>query len=482
MNTKAILTPATSLVLLTSVLFCPTALESRPALLGAQGRPIVRDTTAGEVKETHRQPTGVERSPVGSTKSSRPAYSVLIVFTEPEGADVSINGESAAKAVNGTLKTELRSGQKYKVVVSAGPDYEPFSQSVTLKRGKYEVVKALLKAKYGVLKIFPAIDGAKILVDGEPAPANKLDASKENGITLNGLTPGDHKLTYDLTGYVLYERNFKISPGSEYTWSLVPERAVTEMTVITDPKVVVYVDGKQAGTTPANGRLNYTAELGSHQVKLVKEDYEEYTTTKEFKYHEPVTVDKKLVPLPTSAEFSDDFDVPKPDLWTMPPSGITFKEGRLQLENATSLGSPTNIRYRDFEMSFHLKLTGGGGAAWAVRVKDSGNYYLFYLSGPDGKFPNRFITYIVRNNEFDPNKFFHSDNLSERLTAGGQYEIVIKATGNKIEHQITPANTGKPTPLGVLDDPNSTFLLGGIGFRTVASERFSIDDLFVHPR
>jgi hypothetical protein len=146
------------------------------------------------------------------------------------------------------------------------------------------------------------------------------------------------------------------------------------------------------------------------------------------------------------------------------------------------VGFPTNIRYRDFEMHFHLQLTNAGGAAWAVRVKDANNYYLFYLSGPGGIFPNRFNTYIVRNNEFDPSKPARSDNVIARLVAGGQYDIHIKARGSEIEHTITPAETGKAENLGFFDDPNSTFRYGGIGFRTVASEKFSVDELVVKPR
>jgi hypothetical protein len=445
----------------------------------AQVRPTLMNE--GEASETRAQPSRVDRSQVGPTKASKPTLSVLIVLTEPKAAKVSIDNKPAGTSKNGKFTKELPTRKQYKIKVSAGPDYLDFEEVVSLKPREPAIVEAPLTLKYGTVRIFPARDGVKILDNDQPVASDKLSVETEQ-IVIGHLSPGDHKITYDLPGYVLYERGFSVTPGSAHTWNFVPERAVTELTVSTDSKVTVYFDGKQVGSTPADGKLKYIAELGPHQVKLVKEDYEEYATTIDFKYRRPEPVDKKLVPLPTSAEFSDDFDVAKPYLWTMPPSGITFKEGRLQLENATSLGSPTNIRYRDFEMSFHLKLTNGGGAAWAVRVKDSGNYYLFYLSGPEGKFPNRFNTYIVRNNEFDPTRFFRSDNLSERLTAGGQYEIVIKATGNKIEHKITPANTGKPTNLGFFDDPNSTFLLGGIGFRTVASERFSIDDLFVHPR
>ncbi|MFY9557414.1 MAG: PEGA domain-containing protein [Blastocatellia bacterium] len=452
------------------------------SVLRAQIRPIVRESTAGEVKETRAQPSRIDRSPVGPTKASRPAYSVLIVLTEPEVADISIDGERAGKATNGTFKTELRSGRQYKIDVSAGADYLPLNRVVNLKRGKYEIVKAPLTARYAVLRIFPAIDGAKILVDGEPASADKLQATKESGITLKGLTPGDHKLTYDLPGYVLYERTFKISPGSEYTWSLVPERAVVEMTVATEPKTAVYVDGAQVGTTPADGTLKHLVELGPHKVKLVKEDFEEYVITEQFEYHKPVNLDKRLVPLPTSAEFSDDFDVPKPHLWTMPQSGVMIREGRLYVENARALALPTNIRYRDFQMNFHLKLGNAGGASWAVRVKNSNDYYLFYLSGPDGLFPNRFNTYIVRNGEFDPKTPVRSDNLIARLFSGGQYVILIRAKGNVIEHQIKPAETGKTENLGVFEDKDNTFRLGGVGFRTVASEKFSVDDLVVNPR
>jgi hypothetical protein len=66
--------------------------------------------------------------------------------------------------------------------------------------------------------------------------------------------------------------------------------------------------------------------------------------------------------------------------------------------------------------------------------------------------------------------------------AGGQYEIHISGIGNLINHTITSAETGKPENLGSFPDRDSTFLLGGIGFRTVGREKFSIDELVVKPR
>jgi PEGA domain len=445
-----------------------------------QVRPTIMNP--GEANETTNQPPRVDRSRVGPTKASRPTLSVLIVLTEPKVAEIRIDGRPAGKSQDGRFTKELVPRKRYKISVSAGPDYLEHEQVVTLKSREPAIVEAPLTPRYGTIRIFPARDGVNLLDNDQPIPAENRTVDSDHRIIIAHITPGAHKITYDLPSYVLYQRSFTVTPGSEFSWNFEPERAVTELSVVTDPGATVYIDSKQVGNTPANGRLAYTAELGPHQITLVKEDFEEYSETRDFKYREPVTVNKSLVPVPTSAEFSDDFDFAKPDLWSMPRSGISFTEGRMQVDSAKTLASPINIRYRDFEMSFLLRLGNAGGAAWAVRVKDENNYYLFYLSGPTGTTPNRFNTYIVRNGEFDPSKHFRSDPLIEHLIAGGQYRIVIKATGNRIEHEITPATTGKAMQLGFFDDPNNTFRLGGIGFRTVGLERFSIDDLFVQPR
>ena len=446
----------------------------------AQVRPTILDS--GEVNESKKQSVTVDRSKVGSTRASKPANSILIILTEPKTAEVKIDGKLAGKAIDGRFKKELLTRKRYSISVSAGPDYEPYNEVVTMKPREPAIVEAVLSSKFGTLRIFPAKEGVKILDNEKAISPDKLTVDKENRIVLDGLAPGKHEITYDLQGYVIYKRTFPVTAGSEHIWNFLPERAVVDLTVTTDPKTAVYIDGKQVGTTPANGVLKEAVEIGRHEVKLVKEDYEEYSTTLTFEYGKRLPLEKKLVPLPTSAEFSDDFDLAKPDLWTMPAAGVSFVGGRLQFENAKSLCMPTNIRYRDFEMNFHLKLANAGGAAWAVRIKDSNNFYLFYLSGPEGLFPNRFNTYIVHNNEFNPAKPTLSNAIIARVVAGGQYEIHISAIGNLINHTITSAETGKPENLGSFPDPDSTFLLGGIGFRNVAREKFSIDELVVKPR
>ncbi len=218
-------------------------------------------------------------------------------------------------------------------------------------------------------------------------------------------------------------------------------------------------------------------------MKLEKYGYEAYKASYDFKFRTPMRIDRRLTPTPSSPEFHDDFDLPEASKvkWAIPGAGWKWDSGRLYIDNSPAVGYPKETRFRDFVMGFHLKLENGGGAAWAARIKDSDNYYLFYLSGPDGRFPNRFLTYVVRDGKFDPAKPDDAVSLVFDLESGGQYEVIIKANGNVIEHAITSSKTGKQSPIGAFKDPDNYFPIGGIGFRTVGAEKFSVDEIFVQP-
>lgn len=188
-----------------------------------------------------------------------------------------------------------------------------------------------------------------------------------------------------------------------------------------------------------------------------------------------------IPPKLTTTEFTDEFlNLAR---WTVPPSGwnINTREGRLEIENQPQPGFPVGVNYDNFEMHFHLKLLNDAGAAWALRISDPNKYYLFYLSGPDGIYPNRFITYIVQDGKVNPTIFNLSTPVIVDLKSGEQYQIDIKVEGNQITQKITPAETGEEVNLGLFTDPNNTISSGGVGFRTVGIEKFSVDDLFVRP-
>jgi hypothetical protein len=183
----------------------------------------------------------------------------------------------------------------------------------------------------------------------------------------------------------------------------------------------------------------------------------------------------------SSTEFTEEFLNLK--RWSAPSSGWTItKQGRLLIENQLTVGFVRQINYGDFEMGFHLQLENAAGAAWALRVQpDGSDYYLFYLSGPEGQIPNRFLTYEVHDNKISPTDFKSSVPVIVKLAAGGQYEINIKAEKGRMVHTITPADTGVLTNLGDYSDPDNTYTSGSVGFRTFGIEKFSVDDLFIRP-
>ena len=181
----------------------------------------------------------------------------------------------------------------------------------------------------------------------------------------------------------------------------------------------------------------------------------------------------------TKTEFAETFT--SLDQWRA-PSSWSFAKQRLQIENEPILGYAPDVNVADFYMSFHLTLINDAGAAWALRVKDPNNYYLFYLSGPGGmNDKNTFFTYLVRDGRLLQKK---ADNLVVTLKAGGQYHIDINVSNDLITQTITSDNRddedpGVEKPLGLLRD--DTYHTGSIGFRTLGAEKFVVWGLFVRP-
>lgn len=182
----------------------------------------------------------------------------------------------------------------------------------------------------------------------------------------------------------------------------------------------------------------------------------------------------------TTTEFSESGFV---DLshWIYPPSGWTVKDERLFIENQPEIGYVRDKNYANLEMSFHLTLESAKGAAWAIHVQpDTRDYYLFYLSGPEGQIPNRLVTYIVHDNKI-PTEYELLLRLTENPEANNSYQITIKVNGNRITTSMESNQTGDLFDIGEWTDEHNTFPSGSIGFRTIGDEKFSVYGLFVRP-
>ncbi|HYL99534.1 MAG TPA: hypothetical protein VEZ90_11320, partial [Blastocatellia bacterium] len=180
-----------------------------------QLRPTVIDS--GEVKVSSQKAT-FDHSHIGPSRAVRASNGVLVILTDPKTAEVKIDGRPFGKITDGKFRRELPIGKTYKVSVNAGTDYVPFEQSVRIER-EPSVLEAAMPFKYGVIKIFPAMDGVTLLMDGKPLSTGMFSVDKSlQIITIDHVESGDHGVTYDLPGYALYQHKFHIEPGVTESW------------------------------------------------------------------------------------------------------------------------------------------------------------------------------------------------------------------------------------------------------------------------
>lgn len=257
------------------------------------------------------------------------------------------------------------------------------------------------------------------------------------------------------------------------------------------PSTEVYIDGVRVGATDHNGRFTKSGiKTGEHEIKLVNEAFEVHTERRDFKLLQSVEIATELLPLSVE-EFSDEFnnDLYK---WTLPAPGWGIQSQTQKVDNRlvgnkflslhkASLSYPKDTRFGNFKMRFRLVLTNGMGAAWALRIKDASNYYLFHLYNPPGDEEPQFRTYKVRDGSFNEANPINPVSLPLELNRGGEYDINISAQDNVIEHVITSNDTGRKYIFAEFIDKENIFPYGNIGFRTIRDEQFAIDSLYVKP-
>jgi hypothetical protein len=427
--------------------------------------------------------------PKGPSKAKVSTNGVLFVLTDPADANVVIKNSRGTvlarrRSEDGQFREELPRG-RYEIEVAADGYAPSKPEVIQIIPQKSEIKRVYLTANVGSIVIGGVQPDATILLNGKRPESTGIKRNikkEENQIVLEEVPNGFYGLQIEQPGYAPLEKErVEVRGGSMTMITPMLALAVAELEVVSEPGAKVYIDNEQVGETNSEGRLKKGGvKVGKHEIQLVKDDYDDYKEIRQFEFRKTVLMDHRMTPKATSTGFSEDFGAGL-GKWVAPPSGWRIKNGHLEISNSPQLGFASGHNYRDFVMEFHLKLENTGGASWAVRVKDSRNYLLFYLSGPTGALRNRFNTYIVRDNKLDLQNPTSSNAVLQDLSPGSQYTIEINVKGNKIEHKITPTATGASEPLGFFESPDGLLSIGSIGFRTVASEVFSIDDIIVQP-
>ena len=170
----------------------------------------------------------------------------LVVMSEPIGAEVHIDGKPMG---NATLALKDVPAGSYRVRVWLNEDYEEWRGNVDVKHQGLAEVRAKLKPKDVALEVRCEPDDAAVKIDGEDAGVAPYSKWVSAG--------GEHSITVSAEGYYPETRKVTIPPGGKETISVaLREIPKGTLEVRSQPNgAKVWLDGKDAGTTPYSGSV-----------------------------------------------------------------------------------------------------------------------------------------------------------------------------------------------------------------------------------
>lgn len=195
-----------------------------------------------------------------------PEKGILLVTSEPSGAEVSIDGVSLG--ITPHLMTDIELGKQYRFDLRK-TGYAP---------AKFEV---RLPARIPVVRnVQLMLDSGIIEITSEPSGADVYMGEIRRGKTplrLDTIPKGSVLIELALEGYRRYSRNVEISPGSvqKLDIALVGEPCSIHLTSNV-PEARFYIDGKFAGKGVVS---RDDLAFGEHVLKVEADGYSECTET-----------------------------------------------------------------------------------------------------------------------------------------------------------------------------------------------------------
>lgn len=200
----------------------------------------------------------------------RPDTGSVLVAGDVSGAPVFIDNQP--KGVTPGVIEDVAVGTHTLEVRPAGLPVH--SQQIMIQAGKREVVNFTLNraAQGGALRVIANVPGAEIRLDGEvlgPAP-----------VTRDGVTPGEHILEAQATGFEPVQQPVSVEPGRQRVvsltlspLSLAPGRIVVNSNI---GSAVVTIDGEAKGAPPV---VVAQASAGTHAVVVTAVGFDDVRTT-----------------------------------------------------------------------------------------------------------------------------------------------------------------------------------------------------------
>ncbi len=189
---------------------------------------------------------------------------LILVRTEPAGADVRYNGVSLGETP--LLITTLASGRTYPVELNL-TGYQTKKINLTPEGRKPLVRDEVLVLDSGVVNCTSEPSGATVIVNG-------IERG-ETPVTVENIPKGLASITMRLAGYQDETRELRLAPGDRQSLSLKLKGIPAKLKIVSTPEEArVFVDGDYQGKSPVTIP---SLAAGSHEIRVELAGYGELT-------------------------------------------------------------------------------------------------------------------------------------------------------------------------------------------------------------
>ncbi len=242
--------------------------------------------------------------------------------------------------------------------------YNSNSKTLYVESGKYYDLDIPLSESKAYLNIYSSPQDANVYIDGQYAGQTPLYLT---------ITTGEHSIEISKNNYYSYTNSFTLYSGDTKTINVELTPKFGYLTIYSLEGAGVYIDGKYVGHPPIR---NYKLSVGTHTIKVYKNDYTPYSTDVYIGSGDTKTINAKLIPkfgyLSVYSYLGIPCDVYVNNVWigTTPLSKYKISSGTYDVE----------CKVGDLPVSdYSLQVNNGGSDTIGVDITNS--YVGYYLGG-----------------------------------------------------------------------------------------------------
>lgn len=342
-------------------------------------------------------------------------------------------------------------------------------------------------------QLFVATDppGAVILL--EPLDPRNKDSRQaqvpedRRDWVFNDLRPGRYRVAATKSEYQQKDQTITIERNKPSRMTLDLEPIVYTVEVQTNVDVGELKYGK-VGETPKilefqNKNIRLALPAGDYEAEITASGFGYEAAKQRFPVKDNAIVKLPLnrivfstgtlAPTWTNAELTG---------WETPSTWRT--DAKKLVVKGVGVALPKDARsryYQDFRLESNVNMTNGVGISFALRARDSQNYYLVQLTGGNNTDESYVVRlFIVKNGRPQRVQAIPISRSKAAAMAPGQFfNLSIKVVGFDITVDVVDNQTGEPYHLGVLTDPDHNFAVGAVGIAVKDNEENVIERFVV---